>query len=781
MITKLTAENNELYLARLTLMNQAFGSVLPDGRIRADVDPEDTSVPAIPSNIQAFWTSLESERLVTTPLYIASLEEYFANIHTIYQFTQAFPQYTARCLAMAADEPMFEIDANSRVINVPAVFKKNGIAVMGDHKAEIVYFKIDKYFDFTNFYDLLQDSQSHIAINWMLTTAGAKNTLDQDKVQSVYAFGPSDDLVPGSLVFGWIIDKSMTDKPGTLTFSVQIYHETNEPDILDYSFNTLTATVAVGNTLVMNKPSVVTDNSLDLGNRLKNSAYRVEGIDGPVEPEWLTIWENGAEANIPFGEDSIDVPAQAGIEKGITIQYRWFKQEFGSDSTVEVTPVSGEEPNPADKYILTTDEWPVATKLYYTVVFDNNDNIVGRTLLTGAVPNKPTTEAGWEIDEENDSAKCKAFKALHADPQNAEPVYERCSVLTVDTAGLYRVEASAKVDLSDYTWAQLDETARAQVEAMTKTRSSEILTVPAAESPVVELTVTSGLGEDDYKPLSDYEEYSELAVEGPFTYVSNDASKSPSITAVITSDRVGALASVMLDEEDKVLGTEDVAFAAYEAPMSAFVDYSAAEEREVLLNSSDTGLVAEGQYKVGIINYLNGTYAKGTSAAIETSFVAPKVHDIDLMVNLGTGNASEAVLQDGLSTINVTINNETRRGVRSFDINDVALFVLTHSTYEDLAAGYTGDLKVKYYLEEVTTQDTGSNVSQQSVFELKVDSTSDENNITYLGEPVFSENEELTPINFVPADEGYYRIRIDTIYNNTVNTDYTDVFALYHM
>jgi hypothetical protein len=107
MITKLTAENNEKYQARFQSMSNAF-------------------------------------RTNGLNLEVKSLEEYFANIQTILNFVDEHPEYTARCLAMPVDEPVFEIDANSRVITVPPVFKKNGIAVVGDHWAETVFFKIDK-------------------------------------------------------------------------------------------------------------------------------------------------------------------------------------------------------------------------------------------------------------------------------------------------------------------------------------------------------------------------------------------------------------------------------------------------------------------------------------------------------------------------------------------------------------------------------------------------------------------------------------------------------------
>ena len=48
-------------------------------------------------------------------------------------------------LRLPLDEPMFEIDANTRKIAVPEEFKANGLSVQGDHLAETVYFVIDRY------------------------------------------------------------------------------------------------------------------------------------------------------------------------------------------------------------------------------------------------------------------------------------------------------------------------------------------------------------------------------------------------------------------------------------------------------------------------------------------------------------------------------------------------------------------------------------------------------------------------------------------------------------
>ncbi len=70
------------------------------------------------------------------------------------------------------DEEIFEIDANARAIKIPASFSKNGVGVVSDELAEIVWFKINRYFDIKDFgkaagHDLstnLKDGDLHILI-----------------------------------------------------------------------------------------------------------------------------------------------------------------------------------------------------------------------------------------------------------------------------------------------------------------------------------------------------------------------------------------------------------------------------------------------------------------------------------------------------------------------------------------------------------------------------------------------------------------------------------------
>jgi hypothetical protein len=51
-----------------------------------------------------------------------------------------------RYMRINLTEPMFEIDLNKRAVTVPQIFS-SGAIVRGDHMAEVLYFKVPRYFD----------------------------------------------------------------------------------------------------------------------------------------------------------------------------------------------------------------------------------------------------------------------------------------------------------------------------------------------------------------------------------------------------------------------------------------------------------------------------------------------------------------------------------------------------------------------------------------------------------------------------------------------------------
>jgi len=139
MITKLTAENAELYYA-----------------------PRFAEITAA---LQAAGKDIE----------IRSLEDYFLYLTDIAELKiGAKDMPNAYLLVLPADEEVFAIDANTRAISVPAFVKKNGIGVYGDHRAEMIVLTVDRYFDHEDF---LNDK---IVINWNFTPAGGKVPLYEE-------------------------------------------------------------------------------------------------------------------------------------------------------------------------------------------------------------------------------------------------------------------------------------------------------------------------------------------------------------------------------------------------------------------------------------------------------------------------------------------------------------------------------------------------------------------------------------------------------------------------
>ena len=245
MITKLTAENAELYYApRFAEITAAFKANGQD-------------------------------------IEIKSLEDYFLYLDRIAALQAGAKNMpNAYLLVLPADEEIFAIDANTRAISVPAFVKKNGIGVYGDHRAEMIVLKIDRYFDHEDF---LNDE---IVINWNFTPAGGRVPVYEEN-QAAAAFAPNEELNPGYITFGFIITKDMTPQKGTLTFSVTIYD--NKSGEIVYSFNTLTASVNINDTFTLTDPEIIVNDTNNYVNRLTPSVY----TDNTIPPLGLPEWRSG--------------------------------------------------------------------------------------------------------------------------------------------------------------------------------------------------------------------------------------------------------------------------------------------------------------------------------------------------------------------------------------------------------------------------------------------------------------------------------------------------------
>lgn len=164
--------------------------------------------------------------------YINSLDAYFANFPTLSSKSNNIFK------TLPLDEPAFEIDANSRVIAVPEVFRKNGISVQGDQAAEVVYFIVDRFFDTVDLYTTTPIIQWEINVNKSVLT-GVSPILYKD----VAIHGMQD-----KMIFAWALNNTITQAAGSIKFAVRFY-KTGTDGKLAFSLSTLNASATINPSL----------------------------------------------------------------------------------------------------------------------------------------------------------------------------------------------------------------------------------------------------------------------------------------------------------------------------------------------------------------------------------------------------------------------------------------------------------------------------------------------------------------------------------------------------
>lgn len=239
---------------------------------------------------------------------ITSLEEYFAYIKNLSKLDK---KYTI----LPVDEELFEIDANSRVITVPASFKKNGIGVQGDEIAEIIYFKIDRFFDATDLNNM------EIYVQWE-TAPDSRNVTDKGVSREWVRDIESE---PGKIIFGWPLSSAITGRSGPIKFSVRFYQWVDEnKTALAYSFSTLTAQANINPALdfpidVAGGVTVDDVNNM-IANRFVNS--QITGGNVAQPPVYLTNLLVTADLE---EDGEYDLLVQAYSPDAGLISYEWTK------------------------------------------------------------------------------------------------------------------------------------------------------------------------------------------------------------------------------------------------------------------------------------------------------------------------------------------------------------------------------------------------------------------------------------------------------------------------
>lgn len=151
---------------------------------------------------------------------ITSLQEYY---NLLYLIQDENPPELA-VLIPGNEEPL-RIDLDTRKINAPEY-----LSVATDHRAETVFFSVNRYFDNV-------DLSTMSCIIQFINAAGESGIY----VVPFYDISRGDD----NMLIPWVIEGAVTAKAGAVVYSVQFFRVSESSSKYSYNLNTLAATSKV--------------------------------------------------------------------------------------------------------------------------------------------------------------------------------------------------------------------------------------------------------------------------------------------------------------------------------------------------------------------------------------------------------------------------------------------------------------------------------------------------------------------------------------------------------
>lgn len=135
---------------------------------------------------------------------------------------------TQKAILLPKNEDFIHIDLNTRKIEMPKSFT----VVSQDHVAETVYFTFDRYYDTI-------DLTSTVAI------VQYKNANGEEYIYPIPFFDRKTLAAEGLVIAPWEIQRTVTQYPGTVKFSVKFFKVNPGDKSLVYELNTLPTEVII--------------------------------------------------------------------------------------------------------------------------------------------------------------------------------------------------------------------------------------------------------------------------------------------------------------------------------------------------------------------------------------------------------------------------------------------------------------------------------------------------------------------------------------------------------
>lgn len=633
---------------------------------------------------------------------VDNIEAYFGSIQEIANLDSKF-------LRLPLDEPLFEIDANTRKITVPNDFRSNGLSVQGDHLAEIIFFRIERYFDYKDL------STCNIEINWKMgdKEGKTKRFIQFNDVMTI------DDVQSNCIIFGWPVNNIITQKSGALTFAVE-FNQTetvNDETKVLYRFNTLPATINIKDGLILGAEPAVYELDADIKKSLVNSAYG-EGDAAIGDLVWITgnghglvpgVMKNDkvilgdfvSSINLPTvvvnGEPAsspVDFYAIASIEDGAKIRYTteggatlvasyiqvdrplvevedlsalsddviYYKDAAGIDrvTAAEVQAAASTE----DAITAVWQIAPLTEGLPYFVKDENNGS-------SGYIPASDEDLAKWgkitTIEAENEEEEDQVIESID--------LYIQVAKITANAAGPQSIKAQGYKEVyardkdGNLIYEKDPETGENKLDDQTgepiptfkkigngELVSTDIVTIPHVEQPLgVNIEVPAPVAPVPEENESGVYSFKEDEIQNVIFL--NGAEKEVVVSANASDpSKIGALKFVWQKENSE----------------NNFVDIETESPAEFSTeNHNSLNIEEAGTYKVVVTNYQNGEMADAiTSDPIIASNLAQKIQEVSLKYKAGNnGNIRFNPVVNNMVTyfvsqseVSITIDNITWAG-----------------------------------------------------------------------------------------------------------------------
>lgn len=122
---------------------------------------------------------------------------------------------------LPTDEKIYLVDLNARTVEAPQF-----LSVERDHKAEVIYFKVNRFFDF---YDL---TQAVCVVQYV-------NALGEPRAYVVPYYDIDTLSEDDMILFPWVIDGEATKAGGEIEYSIKFYKLTDTGKRYLYNLSTI--------------------------------------------------------------------------------------------------------------------------------------------------------------------------------------------------------------------------------------------------------------------------------------------------------------------------------------------------------------------------------------------------------------------------------------------------------------------------------------------------------------------------------------------------------------